>query len=112
MCTALATIARGELLTEDDRGVLDRLSYSYVGEYWRASLSECKCLIRFPDLLSRLRLHTSAAYVRKHGASQELKASTNVSHSFIATDLKSSHYLSTRSIRSCIQPVGGVGNQS
>ncbi|KAG8888894.1 hypothetical protein FRC00_014629 [Tulasnella sp. 408] len=60
MCTALATVARGELLSTDESLTLDRISSAYV------------------DILTRLRLHTEAAYVRKYGASKDLQASTTV----------------------------------
>ncbi|KAG8907882.1 hypothetical protein FRB99_001741 [Tulasnella sp. 403] len=61
MCATLATVAKGELwggVEEEQR--LDQLSTSYV------------------EMLTRLRLHTSAAYVRKHGSSLDLKQTTNL----------------------------------
>ncbi|KAG8956023.1 GTP-binding protein Rho1 [Tulasnella sp. 424] len=45
MCTALATVARGELLSVEESATLDRLSSAYV------------------DILTRLRLHTEAASI-------------------------------------------------
>ncbi|KAG8882206.1 GTP-binding protein Rho1 [Tulasnella sp. 332] len=66
MCTTLANVAKGQILLGEDEGRLERVSDAYI------------------DLLSRHRLHTSAAYVRKYGDPSELKRVTQVNTSMYA----------------------------